>query len=46
MVYVAFSRVRRLSDIYIDKGAVSTNILQQYEKRVLDFMDRSGILNA
>lgn len=46
MVYVAISRVRKLSDIYVSSGEISANVLQKPDQRVINFMDWIGIVNA
>ena len=46
MFYVAISRVRNANDIYISEGKLNKRLLQKPDKRVIDFMDDIGVLNA
>ena len=46
MLYVALSRVRDISDIYIKEGKMDSSLLQSPDKSVTDFMKWMGILNA
>jgi len=46
MLYVALSRVRNISDIFIKQGKMDSSLLQTPDQCVTDFMKLMGILNA
>ena len=46
MLYVALSRVRNLSDIYISNGNLNQTLMRTPDQKVINFMNFFGFLNA
>ncbi len=46
MLYVALSRVRKASDIYVSDGELTKSLVNSPEQRVIDFLKWFSILNS